>query len=167
MPLKDCVLVDDQASRELLFAALDSLSQTGGDGFYRDYRTERAALCKLDVIERLDGETAAFQYMESQVHHHRFRQLLIEEHVNRGNFTEAVALAREGLLLSRERGLPGLVNQYRQILLGIAQRSNDGGPYPAVMAKQPGYPLFRDAERANAVRGVARPARRTDPGRSA
>lgn len=128
-------LVDDQASRELLFAALDSLSKTGVDGFYRDYRTERAALCKLGVIQRLDGEAAAFQFMQSQVHHHKFRQLLIQDYMNRGNFTEAVALAREGMILGKEQRLPGLVNQYREILLEIAQRLGDK-PTAAALTRQ-------------------------------
>lgn len=39
---------------------------TWGSAFQRNYKAERAAFVKLDVIERLDGEAAAFAFMRSQ-----------------------------------------------------------------------------------------------------
>lgn len=123
-------LVDNQADRDLLFAELDSLAEVKDSGFendffMRNYQAERAALCKLSVIKRLDGKATAFQYMQSQVHHDRFRQLLIQEYIARNNLTEAIRLAREGIVLNEKRRYPGLVDQYRGILLEIAQRQGN------------------------------------------
>ncbi len=132
-------MIDNQTDRDRLFAALDSLAQVDNagqdDNFSRNYRAERAALYKLDVIRRFDGETAAFHFMQSEAHHDRFRQLLIQEYVNRENYTEAVALAREGINLNKERRYPGLVNQYRELLLGIAERLGDK-PTAAALTRQ-------------------------------
>jgi uncharacterized Zn finger protein len=122
-------LVDGQARRELLFAALDSLPTTRGGGgvadFSRKYDAERAAFVKLDVIKRLDGEAAAFAYMRGQVEHDGIRQALIKEYVARDDLAEAIRLAREGVALSEQQRYPGLVNQYAALLLDIAQRQGN------------------------------------------
>lgn len=130
-------LVDGQARRDLLFAALDALPAprdvSGGGGFYRNYHAERAALVKLDVIRRFDGEAAAFAFMRGQVEHDHFRQALIKEYVARDDLAEATRLAQEGVALNEQRRYPGLVNQYRALLLDIAQRQGDKATAVALM----------------------------------
>lgn len=122
-------LVDGQERRALLFAALDAVPApqvvTWGSAFQRNYHAEKAAFVKLDVIKRLDGEAAAFAFMRSQIEHDGFRQALIKEYVARADLAEAIRLAQEGVALNEQRRYPGLVNQYRALLLDIVQRQGD------------------------------------------
>ena len=132
-------LVRTPQEREQLFSALDkyqvkpearqSFSRHEGmylrDDFMSRFDAERAAMLKLSVIEREDGEQAAEKFIADHVDLDRFRHEMIQRLMKRGDLAAAKQLAADAVATNVSLGLPGLVSQYRHLLLEIAEREKD------------------------------------------
>lgn len=117
-------LVRTEADRTMLFDVLQAhadRSRSYGFSYARDYAADLMA----DVIERLDGEAAAMAYIQANIHVDAIRRRLIERYQKEGKTTAAKQLAEDGITLSRQKGLLGLVLDYQDLLLKTAQAEGD------------------------------------------
>lgn len=123
-------LIATPEQRTVFEEALQSHASPSGKRSYGDfedeYRREKAAEVRLEMIRRLDGEDAAWQFIEEQVSIDRFRLALIRRHLEQGGLEAARALARERIMtLSEEGGKRGLVLDYLQEEVEIARAQGD------------------------------------------
>lgn len=123
-------LIATQEERTNLFKALDNMATRHG-ATYDDspfsptrFDHERAALTKLTVIRREDGEEAALNFIQDHLHYHPFRQHLIKHYMEADDLEEAKRLCREWLENDSPQA-PGLRKEYLSTLLNIAQMEGD------------------------------------------
>jgi hypothetical protein len=115
------------ATRPDLFSAIDVLIQQGKRSEYgQDFEQERAALIKLAVIKRLDGEAAAEDFMRHHIHHSGIREQALEHYFAKNDLATCLQLATEGAHQARSKW-PGLVIRYNDWLLRIAKKQKDAG----------------------------------------
>jgi uncharacterized Zn finger protein len=119
-------LIATQEERIRLFEMLDQMATHHGTS-YDDHSFsssrfdhERAALIKLAVIQREDGEEAALVFIKKHVNHHPFRQRLIKHYMESDDLEEVKRLCQEWLE-NYSQEAPGLREEYLGTLLNIAQ----------------------------------------------
>lgn len=132
-------LISTPEQRQQLFAFLDQFQvpvdkpkpdlwrEIGflGDHLMSRFDAERAASIKLAVIDRLDGDKAAEKFISEHIQLDRFRQMMIERLMKRGDLKQAKELITQGISINEQQKLPGLVFGYQQMLLKIAVLEKD------------------------------------------
>jgi uncharacterized Zn finger protein len=121
-------LVTNDAERKQLFKKLDSYS--GGltyGGYIADYRREAIVRIKREVMERLgDPPEAIRALLMDNINLNAVRQDVVKQYIQQGRLVEARELCEVAIELYQRRAeLPGLVQQYRELLLQIAVQSHD------------------------------------------
>jgi hypothetical protein len=123
-------LISTPEERGRVFDALDQMAGLRADRraglLLSHYDEERAALNKLSVIKREDGEEAAHTFMVEHKHLFRFREHLIDYYLERGDLSEAKLLCEEWLQ-DHPTEAPGYALRLRKVLLEVARRSQDTG----------------------------------------
>ncbi len=124
-------MVNTAETRQQVFASLDAVAageartSIGRDSWFVNYARERAALIKLEVIERDEGAEAVDAFIAAHVELDKFRMMQIERHLERGELDAARHLAADGVKRSTDQRMAGLVSEYRTLLLQVAQRQHD------------------------------------------
>jgi hypothetical protein len=124
-------VVETREERAAQFKTLDEIDgatkspRLGQEDFMSEYRLEQTALIRLNVIQRIDGAAAADAFIHAHLHLKRFKELVIERHIERGELDQAKALVLSAIQEAENKRLPGLVVDYRDYLLTIAEREGD------------------------------------------
>jgi uncharacterized Zn finger protein len=127
-------IVEMPEERATLFETLDEIdeidgpskaSREGRGDFMAEYRREQTAQIRLNVVQRLDGDAAADAFIQAHLDLRRFKELVIERHIERGEFDQAKTLIMSAGQEAKKKRLPGLDADYRDYLLTIAEREGD------------------------------------------
>ncbi len=124
-------IVETPEERATLFEMLDEIdgpakaSREGRRDFMAEYGREQTAQIRLNVIQRLDGDAAADAFIQAHLHLRRFKELVIERHIEHGEFEQAKALIMSAMEDAKKKRLPSLSAEYRDYLLTIAEREGD------------------------------------------
>jgi phosphoribosyl-ATP pyrophosphohydrolase len=113
--------------REALVESADALSGRihDTDSLSGRYDRECAAKLKLKMVEKWDGKKQAEQFLFENMEHTSMREAALEMLFKKKDYEAAKRIAEEGVALDTKRGCPGLVRQWREWLLRIAQTEND------------------------------------------
>ncbi len=116
--------------RSRCFALLDAMAERRADegaGMHYpidDHDREMAALIKLSVVEREDGEEAALHFIQDHIHLHTFRQRLIKHHLGREDISEVKRLCMDWLE-EHSAARSTYRRYYLDTLIEVAQREKD------------------------------------------
>lgn len=123
-------LVNTEEERGRLYSALESMAPgsskdnvTDAD-FHSRYNRELAAEIKFSLIQRLDGEEPSLEFARDHVGMDFFREHLIRNHMDRGEF-EAVKRLCQEWFDEYAHSAPGLRASYLAALLEVAEREGD------------------------------------------
>jgi uncharacterized Zn finger protein len=121
-------LVTTPGDRAELMKILDEIDNEGRQSFFglvSTFNAGRTADIRLKLIERLDGEQAANAFIQANTHLPHFKALIINRHVQKGEFAEAKKLINAAIEDANKQRLPGLAANYRAGLLEIAKQEQD------------------------------------------
>lgn len=123
-------MVANDEEREILFAVLDQYisppklgrASRQSQDFVSKYRQETFIEIRLSVMERMgDSPEDIFAYLQEHLRLDRIRQHVIQIHIKQKNYAEAQTLCEDGIKQAETSGFPGLIQQYKIILLEIAR----------------------------------------------
>jgi uncharacterized Zn finger protein len=120
-------LVMTDAERKQLFAGLDRYGAglTYG-GYITDYRRETIIRVKQEVMQRLgDPPETIHAFLLQNLELNAVRQEVVKLYIQEGHLAAARKLCEEAIEKYQRSQLPGLVQQYRQLLLQLAEQSRD------------------------------------------
>lgn len=118
----DAVITESE--RAEVVAVLNGIVEEG-EGYSKRFAAEQAVLLKLRLVLRLDGETAANEFITANVQHYKLRQMLIKQAIDSGDLNRALSLTESGKEQARKESLSGLVNDFAAQELAIAQLQGD------------------------------------------
>lgn len=109
-------LLNDDIEKMSLFAILDGLEKSNAG----HYNEERIVEIRKNVIERFEGEEVAEKYLETMIQLPEIRRQFVEKAISAKNYSRAKELCNQGLI--SDKIFPGIVHQWNEYLLNIAQR---------------------------------------------
>jgi len=112
-------LLKDAIERKKLFAVLDGLEKPNAG----HYTGQRIVEIRKNVIERFEGKVVAEKYMETMIHLPEIRKQFVEKAISAKKYSRAKELCNQGLI--SDKIFPGIVHQWNEYLLNIAQREKD------------------------------------------
>jgi len=118
----DNITTKDQ--RQQLFAVLDKMAGENGEGEcigITGYKYTQAESIKLSVIERLDDDETKRAFLEQHLEIEKFREHLVQFHIQRDNLDEARRLCKEWLEKKGQRH-KGFRSVFLDFLLEIARQ---------------------------------------------
>jgi uncharacterized Zn finger protein len=119
-------LISSGEQEKELFAKLDKISQAGQSSeFFDRYNQEQAAQIKLEVIRKRGRENDINQFINDNLHHTSIRCLAIEQAFSNKDFSGVIELAKQGIEQDAERQYPGLVNQWLNGLIKVAEKEEN------------------------------------------
>ena len=119
-------LISSGEQEKELFAKLDKISQAGQSSeFFDRYNQEQAAQIKLEVIRKRGRENDINQFINDNLHHTSIRCLAIEQAFSNKDFSRVIELAKQGIEQDTERQYPGLVNEWFNWLLKVAEKEEN------------------------------------------
>lgn len=92
-----------------------------GSGWGSDYLTERLDLMRYEMLLATGAEAEARLFLQDRLRYSEFRKRAIQQARAEGDYDRAIRLSREGEEQDSARGLPGLVNQWKQLRYEIYQ----------------------------------------------
>jgi hypothetical protein len=90
------------------------ISEEKDDSWGSGYFAERIAMLRYHVILSCEGKAQAAVFMRSQLQFSGFRELLIQEDLEHGQYDEVIQLAMEGEKHDHAKGLSGLVKKWKK-----------------------------------------------------
>lgn len=114
-------LVKDKYEAERVHLLLDDIKSSGKSW---DWDFEKAQQIRALLIKQTEGEEKAVQYMEQNISNDDFRKEVIEKAISEKDYTKAIALAEEGLIINSIEG-PGLLDNWSEYLLQVSLLQND------------------------------------------
>ena len=119
-------LISSGEQEKELFAKLDKISQAGQSSeFFDRYNQEQAAKIKLEVIRKRGRENDINRFINDNLHHTSIRRLAIEQAFSNKDFSRVIELAKQGIEQDTERQYPGLVNEWLDWLLKVAEKEEN------------------------------------------
>lgn len=112
-------LLNDDIEKKRLFAVLDGLEKSNAG----HYTEERIVEIRKIVIERFEGKEAAEKYLETMIHLPEIRKQFVEKAISVKNYSRAKELCNQGMISDKK--FAGIVHQWNEYLLNIAQRQKD------------------------------------------
>ena len=109
-------LAENESEADIIFNSLDIV--TGA------YEKERAQVFKLNLLRRYKDEVTVEKYINKHISNTSIRNEEITKAYESKNFESAIKLSKEGIKCDK-KDKPGLVNQWYDWLLKIAQAQND------------------------------------------
>jgi len=134
-------VVQTPQEKKKLFSRIDEVeNKYSYKGDWSRYDHERAAVIKMEVIERLGTKDAAEAFLNQHLDCTPLREHAIERALKCKDYVLAKKLVLDGIAQDKARGLPGLISKWIRYLLGIAEAQKD---YPEV--KKYALQLFLDS----------------------
>ena len=111
------VLVDNNEERQALLAMLE---REGSD----DYTGKAAQAIKYELLAKISGEAAADAWLEANLGNPELRRIALQKALDSREFEKARTIAQSGISHDEPK-YQGLVNEWRDWLLKIAQAQDD------------------------------------------
>jgi uncharacterized Zn finger protein len=119
-------LISSGEQERELFAILDKVLRAKQSSEFTDrYDQEQATQIKLEVIRKRGNEKDVNQFINDNIHHTPILRLAIEQAFANKDFKRVIELAKQGIKQDTERRYPGLVNEWLDWLLKVAQREKN------------------------------------------
>lgn len=116
-------LITSAAERKMWDQLLESMEK--GDSSYSQYFSEQAAGLRYNVIQKLDGEALALNFLHDNLHIEAFRQWAIEAAMKSERFDQALQLAEQGE--HQDAAKPGLVVKWKKLRYEIYELTGQVG----------------------------------------
>jgi hypothetical protein len=111
------LLLKTEEETDRIFKQIDKAQRS-------DYEREEAQSIKYEILLKTKGENAAEKYLEQNITNPKLRRKAIQKALEKRDFEKAASLAEDGVRYDfKDR--PGLVKQWYDWLLKIAQAQND------------------------------------------
>ncbi|MDI6716533.1 MAG: hypothetical protein QME63_06275 [Actinomycetota bacterium] len=119
-------LIGNLEEKKKLLQKIDELATASQieDSYSSKYDRERAAELKLEILKRWDKEKVA-QFIADNLEHTPIRRIALEDAIAQKDYKKAKELAKAGMELDTKRGYPGLVHEWLDLLLRIAELEKD------------------------------------------
>ncbi len=106
-------LADSPSLRNRLENRLQSMvDDAEGDSWSVNYFNEKVFQIRYNLILQNEGEKAALDFVEQNLHFASFRKMTIERAMQNKDYDQAIKLARDGE--TKDKDLAGLVNNWRE-----------------------------------------------------
>ena len=112
-------LLKDTIEMKKLFVVLDDLERSNKG----NYQEERSVKIRKNVIEQFEGQEVSEKYLETKIHLPDIRRQFVEKAISAKNYIRAKELCNQGLISDNK--FSGIVHQWNEFLLNIAQRQKD------------------------------------------
>lgn len=89
------------------------------------YKIKRIKLTKLDALMQWGETQQAEEFALDKIETPEFRKIFVEKAINNKEFKKARSLLNEGIKLAKKRGHPGVLSDWREMLLDVAVKTND------------------------------------------
>lgn len=116
LQLATCIL-DTEDEVEELFKRINSIPESD------EYEIKEAQKIKYCILLEKKGREVAQKYFEQNIDNPTFRELAIQEALDQKDYEKATALAKDGI--EQDAGYPGLVTDWYEWLLRIAESQHD------------------------------------------
>ncbi len=114
--------VDAERFVRLLDEVLAARTSTGTrDDYTRQALTKR----KIDYLQAIGRTSEAEQLIEGHLEFSAVRRGAVEKAIEQGNFARAKQLIADGIEMAEGKGVPGLVRQWEQARVRVAEMEND------------------------------------------
>ncbi|OIO88808.1 MAG: hypothetical protein COW32_08215 [Candidatus Aquicultor secundus] len=119
-------LIGNLEEKKKLLQKIDELAAASQieDSYSSKYDRERAAELKLEILKKWDQEKVS-QFIADNLEHTPIRRIALEDAIVQKDYKKAKELAKAGMELDAKRGYPGLVHEWLNSLLRIAELEND------------------------------------------
>ncbi|MBI2486949.1 MAG: hypothetical protein HYW01_08320 [Deltaproteobacteria bacterium] len=119
-------LISTEEQEKQLFSKLDKMSHLEQSSeFTIQYCQERAAEIKLEVIKKRGRQQEIDRFMNDNLHHTSIRRQAIEQAFANKDFSRVKKLATQGIEQDTERRHPGLVIEWLNWLLKLAEKEEN------------------------------------------
>ena len=119
-------LVSSDEQEKELFAILDKVLRAKQSSEFTDqYDQEQAIQIKLEVIRKRGNEKDVNQFINDNIHHTPILRLAIEQAFANKDFKKVIELAKQGIRQDTVRRYHGLVNEWFEWLLKVAQKEKN------------------------------------------
>jgi len=116
LQLAAAILVDDKEGLRLI----EQLEKSN----HSEYEEEEAQWIKWTVIKKIQGETEAEKFIAQNITNPKLRYAAIAIAVDKKDYEKGIRLAKDGIE-QNEKHKPGLIKDWQNWLLKIAQAQND------------------------------------------
>ncbi|PID46516.1 MAG: hypothetical protein CSB47_03600 [Proteobacteria bacterium] len=120
-PLTEKCAADRPQQQSLLLSALEKEIKTA----QRSYRSEYLSRRKLHLLNLWGRQAEAEKLIQENMEIPAFRHRIIDAAIQQNDFDQARKLAEEGINIAKTKEHPGTVNRWREVLLDIAEKTND------------------------------------------
>ena len=104
---------------------LTNIAPKAKDNWANEYNAKRLLKHKITLLRKMKRNREADELRLRHVDIADFRMELIEEALTKEKYTQARQLITAGIAIAKEKGNPGTVISYKEILLRIAQKRKD------------------------------------------
>lgn len=111
-----CKVVEDEKDVDTILNCIDTI--------HGEYEWERAQHFKLEVIRKFKGVSEVLTFIDQNINNYRIRKEEIALALQNKNYERAIKLSKDGIVHD-QKDKPGLVKEWYNWLLKIAQAQND------------------------------------------
>ena len=126
--------VDSPERGARLLAFLDDqLKKTAlKEGWSKEYGTKKFLQLKMEVLIKTGREEKAAEIIGDNMQIHDFRKIVVDKHLKEKNFDEGIRLIREGINIAARENYPGVVTDWKEMLLDIYKKQNNVKEWRAI-----------------------------------
>jgi len=130
--LVEAVDSPERGARLLAFLD-DQLKKTAlKEGWSKEYGTKKFLQLKMDVLLKTRQGEKADKIIADNMHIHDFRKIVVEKHLTEGSIDAAIRLIKEGINIAVKEDYPGVVTNWKEILLDIYKKQNNVKEWRAI-----------------------------------
>jgi hypothetical protein len=116
------VIMSSPKDEPRIIAMATTMRKTDDDDQWgKQYNAQQVAELLLVFHEKHKTQAETDAFIQENIRYPGIRKLAITRLINKQDMTQALALCREGVVLSKEQKLPGLVNDWYKMMLEIHQ----------------------------------------------
>lgn len=114
-------LVSTGDQEEQFFRLIDKHVEMEKKEDHSEYLIVQLLMSKISYLEKKDRSGEALAIIKENADLHDFRYMLIDKALKQKKYNEAKKLCEEGIEIAEKKRYPGIVNQFREKLLQIAE----------------------------------------------
>jgi hypothetical protein len=122
----------ERASRVLTLLDDQLKSSASKEGWSKEYANKKYLQLRVNVFLKTGDEEQANKIIAENIHIHDFRKIMVERHLSMNDFDGAVRLIREGIGIATGENYPGIVINWKEMLLDIHKKQNNITDWRAV-----------------------------------
>jgi hypothetical protein len=121
----DAINSPESTKRVLTFLDSQLKHSASQSGWSKEYNTKKFLGLKMEVLNKTGQEENATQIITDNLRIHDFRKIVVKKQLAESNFKEAILLIREGIEIAIADNYPGVVTDWKEMLLDIFRKQNN------------------------------------------